>query len=583
MLACPRIPTSSPTRVEQTGKRGLSRLQHPGAQLNMPQATCADEYAEIHRVTVASYPAEFVLYDPLDNITASDPKDFHLHPELKRKVYSALTDGDEGELSIALPLQAQIEPVRVPLVQYLSDSPQSVEPSSEFAPIKVLIEYSIVHPDEGIQFVLPSEAYPYRVPHAFTSPSSPDAARCWVPCVDSLWEQCTWEFEIIVPRFLDRVDDDVEADERNDADADRVPVIVVCSGELVEQVDHPTHSRKTIFLYSQPVPTSVQHIAFAAGPFQLLQIPADQSDEASSQAVMHAFCLPGMERMLPPSVSFLRGAMNFYTSEFGSYPYTSHKLVFVNELPKQRFDAATLSLVSSDVLHGEDAIDIVFETRQLLSHALACQWMGINIVQKTWADTWLINGLGLYMAGLFIRKHLGVNEYRFRLRRDMDRVIELDVGEMPPVCQPAVPHPPDPSVLPFINMKSALVLHILDRRLGKSGTSVGLSRVMPKLFLQAISGEMGGNALSTNNFFKLCRKVCGFEARLFAEQWIYGSGCPRLRFKANFNRKRMAVEITMQQDSPAYENNKDDPVRLALLKPVQVFVVRRPRQIVPQI
>lgn len=436
-----------------------------------------------------------------------------------------------------------------------------------------MIDYSIVHPDEGIQFVLPSEAYPYRVPHAFTTPSSPDAARCWVPCVDSLWEQCTWEFEIVVPRYLDRLEDDAD-DERNESEGDRVPVIVVCSGELVEQVDHPTHSRKTIFLYSQPVPTSVQHIAFAAGPFHLLQIPADQNDDASSQTVMHAFCLPGMERMLSPSVLFLRSAMNFYTSEFGSYPYASHKLVFVSELPKQRFDGAALSLVSADVLHGEDAIEAVFEARQLLSHALACQWMGINVRQKTWADTWLINGLGLYMAGFFIKRHLGINEYRFRLRRDMDRVIELDAGDMPPICQPSVLHPPDAAVLPFVNMKSALVLHILDRRLGKSGTSLGLSRVMPKLFLQAISGEMANNALSTNNFFKLCRKVCGYDSRVFAEQWIYGSGCPRLRFSANFNRKRMAVEITMQQHSPAYDNNKSDPVRLALLKPVQLFEVR---------
>ena len=29
--------------------------------------------------------------------------DVHAHPELKRKLYSALAEGDEGELSIAIP------------------------------------------------------------------------------------------------------------------------------------------------------------------------------------------------------------------------------------------------------------------------------------------------------------------------------------------------------------------------------------------------------------------------------------------------------------------------------------------------
>lgn len=77
-----------------------------------------------------------------------------------------------------------------------------------------------------------------RVPHAYTTPSSPDSARCWVPCIDNLWEKCTWEFEFVVPRYLEeRVDND------DDEPSDASPTIVVCSGELVEQV------RTIVFLY----------------------------------------------------------------------------------------------------------------------------------------------------------------------------------------------------------------------------------------------------------------------------------------------------------------------------------------------
>ena len=54
-------------------------------------------------MTVASHRAEFVQYDPLANLTVSTPQDVHTHPELKRKIYSALAEGDEGELSIAIP------------------------------------------------------------------------------------------------------------------------------------------------------------------------------------------------------------------------------------------------------------------------------------------------------------------------------------------------------------------------------------------------------------------------------------------------------------------------------------------------
>lgn len=296
-------------------------------------------------------------------------------------------------------------------------------------------------------------------------------------------------------------------------------------------------------------------------------------DSSGSQVVMHAFCLPGHEGALSSSIPFLRSAMNFYTTEFGSYPFVSYKVVFVDELPTHRFDSATLSLVSVDLLHWDDAIDQVYETRQALSHALACQWVGINILPKTWSDLWLVNGLSLYISALFLKKLFGNNEYRFRLKKDMDRVVERDDGTMPPICQPSNSEPPDPADLPFINLKAPLVLYILDRRLGKSGTSLGLSRVLPKVFLTAISGEMPNNALSTHSFLRTCRKVSGVDLRSFVDQWIYGSGCPQFSFLAQFNRKKMAVEIQMRQECPAYLIREGDPLGMTLKKPVPFFEV----------
>ena len=205
------------------------------------------------------------------------------------------------------------------------------------------------------------------------------------------------------------------------------------------QISHPYNSSKTIFVFSQPTLTSVQHIARAAGPFHTHAISADLSAaedvSRTTQPMMHAFCLPGP--FLSTTVSFMRSAMGFYVDEYGSYPFGSHKLVFVEELPAQRFDVATPSLVTVDLLFSEDAIDQVDETRHSLSHGLACQWIGINIRQKMWSDTWLVNGLGL-----FLRKLLCTNGYRYRLKKDMEWVIELDNGSIGPICQPQPLDPP---------------------------------------------------------------------------------------------------------------------------------------------
>ncbi|KAF8899169.1 hypothetical protein BD779DRAFT_64933 [Infundibulicybe gibba] len=537
----------------------------------------------IHTITVAGHQADFTHHDPLAHIgmgTSNDAQDCHRHPELKRKIYSALQESDEGELTIAIPREAYPKQSGQPIVGSIASEAATPEPQTpmhghgvhhvtEFLPITVNIGYSLRNPVDGFQFVIPTDSHPYRVPHAYTTPSSPDSARCWVPCIDNQWEKCTWEFEFVVPRYLEELES-LNDDEQSEAN----PTLVVCSGELVEQVAHPYNSNKTIFLFSQAILTSVQHIAFAAGPFHILTIPADNTADdptGSSQPLIYAFCLPGHEAFLKSTTSVLRPAMSFYSTEFGSYPFGSYKIVFVDQLATQRFDSSSLTLITIDALHGDDAIEQCLETRHTLGHALACQWVGVNIQPKHWSDIWLVNGLSLYITGLFIRRLLGNNEYRFRLKKDMYRVLDLDVGGMPPICQPQVSDPPDSATLPFINLKAPLVLHILDRRLGKSGTSLGLSRVLPKLFLSAISGEMQSNALSTHAFLRTCRKVSGVDPRSFAEQWIYGSGCPSFGFSASFNRKKMAVEVTMRQEAPAYKAMETNEVSKALLKPVPFF------------
>ena len=55
--------------------------------------------------------------------------------------------------------------------------------------------------------------------------------------MDNLWEKCTWEFEFIVPKYLEEDADAMDVDgEEGGGDTGLHPVVVVCSGELVEKV-----------------------------------------------------------------------------------------------------------------------------------------------------------------------------------------------------------------------------------------------------------------------------------------------------------------------------------------------------------
>ena len=61
---------------------------------------------------MGGHPADFTHHDPLSSINMGGPSeaaDCHRHPELKRKVYSALQECDEGELSIAIPAEVSLK------------------------------------------------------------------------------------------------------------------------------------------------------------------------------------------------------------------------------------------------------------------------------------------------------------------------------------------------------------------------------------------------------------------------------------------------------------------------------------------
>lgn len=445
-------------------------------------------------------PASFTLSQALPPVPPrAPPIDIRSHPEFKRKTWTAKNEGEEGELAIS---------VSGGWVRLLEETD-----SVGLAPIQVQVDYRVTANNaEGIVF---------SRDHMYISPSNHDAARMWTPCIDSLWERCTWELIFIAPAHIDDL-----------------PVTVVSSGELIEQTTHPHASSKVIFSYLQANPTSVQHVAFAAGPFEMHSI-------AESPRPIIGFCLPGDLGMMIDSTITLQRAMEYVTTEYGSYPFTDFKAVFVAD-PRANVTSATLAILSSDLLSPPSVIDQVIESRQIISHALITQWIGINVIQRSLSDTWVTNGLALYLSSLFLRHELGNNEYRFRLKKDIDRCVRLDQGDQWPICVPGSTALDSD----FVNLKAPLVMHVLDRHIAKAGTSLGLSRVIPRILLSALSDELPGNTLSTPSFFRTCRKTSGLDLQAFQDQWVYGSGCPHLRLTATFVRKKFQVEFTALQTHP---------------------------------
>jgi len=399
----------------------------------------------------------------------------------------------------------------------------------------------------------------------------PGATRLWLPCLDRLSERCTWDIDFIVPAFAPYEDlaDDEEGWSPDDYDEDE-KVQVICSGELVQQSTHPSIPSRNVFHYSIPVPTPAPSISFVAGVFQVIKITGqdyarqegsiegEEKDDsrrefsentaATAQPDIFAFCPPGRISELRHTCGFITMAMEFFMHEMGSYPFSSFKMVFVEDAWASSFTSATMAVCSTSLLFSEEIIDQAYETRKILAQALAQQWFGIHIVPKSWPDIWIIVGLTNFVTSLFLKSIFGNNDYRFRMKKDVERCCTMD-KDRAPLYNPNIAYPIDQDDLDFIGLKAPLVLHMLDKRMSKGGSSLGLSRVIPKILVSVMSGELTHNAISTHWFLKTCRKVSGLETKGFSDQWIYNSGCPIFHFAYNFNRKKMVVEITMKQSS----------------------------------
>jgi hypothetical protein len=87
--------------------------------------------------------------------------------------------------------------------------------------------------------------------------------------------------------------------------------------------------------------------------------------------------------------------------------------------------------------------------------------------------------------------------------------------------------------------------------------------------IRKLSDELPGNALSTQFFFKTCRKVSGLDLSSFQDQWVFGSGCPHFRISTNFIRKKFIVELFIL---PGSSSDRD-------ARKIRGMTLERPREV----
>lgn len=468
----------------------------------------------------------------------------------------------------------KIKPMRVD-----KDAPvDRPDPNDEKNGIKISIPFRSKSIRDGLHFVGVDEG-DLRYPHVYTRHSlEPGTASCIFPCVDDPGSRHPWKVSIKCPRTLGdaleqplatqtaagQASNESRKRKLGEAAPPSVPsyqlaeedklmeMTVVCSGNLSgEQID-PLDPKKKIMTFESQL-SAAQHIAFAIGPFEHIQLwsefRTEEADEklGANAAKIHAYCLPGRADEVLHTCGPVVMAADVFAPEFGRYPFESYKMCFVDDMVADTAAATSMSLCSTRLLYPRDIIDPEIEVTRKLVHALACQYFGVHVVPNQRSDSWLIVGIQWFMTDLFMRCLCGNNWYRFHLKTLSDKLVETDVHR--PSLHDLGEHLHIGDFeLDFMTLKAPLVLYILDQRMSKIPGSSGLARVISQIVSTAnINATISNTSLSDADFRKACEKKSQYRPDELWEQWVHGAGCPKLLIKQRFNKKNLNVDISIAQ------------------------------------
>lgn len=424
--------------------------------------------------------------------------------------------------------------------------------------LRVGIEFSLEEPAGGIHFVIPDDGTdnPNAMidlgAHMFTY-GHENSSRLWFPCVDSYAEPCTWKLEFTV-------------DEKMTA---------VSCGDLVEVVMTPDLRRKT-FHYVMNTPICAPNIALAVGPFEIYVDP-------HMHEVTH-FCLPNLLPLLKNTVRYMHEAFEFYEEALSTrYPFSCYKQVFVDEFENGCHAYATMTILSSHLLHSIAIIDQTFVSRTIMSKAIAEQFFGCFITMKNWNDAWLARGIAEYLCGFYSKKCFGNNAYRAWVQQELAEVVQyeekyggiiLDSSQPPaplPVANQSTKivqeqkiesvhyfpiknlHTLSPKYIEMMRKKAHLVIRMLEHRIGHALLLQVFNKQLA-LASNAASTKISSGLwhqllITTNVFTKAIFTVTGKEMAVFIDQWVRTGGHAKFSMTSIFNRKRNTIELEIRQES----------------------------------
>jgi len=332
----------------------------------------------------------------------------------------------------------------------------------------------------------------------------------------------------------------------------------------IPSLDHPSAKASVTFY----ITASANNVVVANGSLDHVETTAegDRTWTYTEEAAIPPYCMiigVGQFNRLEPAHSILtplsfyvpgsdaaaaekgfasaNPILQYFSQTVGAYPYEKLALIVGNTrfggMENSGAIVFTASLFTNkDSAQPSPPFDIS-NTLSVVAHEIAHQWFGDSVTESTWSDLWLSEGFATYFAGLFIQKSQGELAFQGYMKRAADAVFEYEHKSKTPIFDRET-EDLNRLLNPNNYQKGAWVLHMLRSRLGDEDFFKGVRAYY--------ESHKNGNATS-EDLRSALEKASGKDLSNFFRRWIYESGHPVYKLRAQWNSQPQILTINLDQ------------------------------------
>lgn len=306
---------------------------------------------------------------------------------------------------------------------------------------------------------------------------------------------------------------------------------VISNGELKSATDNPNGTRT--FHYFMGVPHSTYLMSFVVGKYV-------RTADALRDVPLSVYTYP--ERPTAARDIFAKTAdmMRAYEQLTGvPYPYNKYDQTIVANFNFGGMENITATTLSDRDVYlaatplGKDVVE------DLISHELAHSWFGNMVTCRNWAELWLNEGFATFMEAAWRERAYGRENYIAKLRSDIGQYFFDDArGSRRHGLYNLLAKPDDSIFDSTTYKKGGAVVHMLRDTVGD------------EIFWKAINTYLSRHRfdnVTSSDLKSVFEEESGKDLTWFFEQWVYGTGYPKLRITSTYSRRTGALTVAVSQ------------------------------------